>query len=91
VGTSVGIGARVTGDTNNMLSDARIRGQNPFGEKQKTLSLGIYPDISLAKARACHLEPGSSSHTARARMMLAWADHLDSLQHQKPDSPYKTA
>ncbi len=86
VGTSVGIGARVTGDTNKMLSDARIRGAKPtdrpvklsdggglylmvtpsgarcwrynyrFGEKQKTLSLGLYPDVSLARARACHLE-----------------------------------
>jgi integrase len=86
VGTSVGIGARVTGDTNKMLSDTRIRGAKPtdrpvklsdggglylmvtpsgarcwrynyrFCDKQKTLSLGLYPDVSLARARACHLE-----------------------------------
>lgn len=26
-----------------------------FGDRQKTLSLGVYPDVSLARARACHL------------------------------------
>jgi integrase len=27
-----------------------------FGERQKTLSLGVYPDVSLARARECHRE-----------------------------------
>jgi integrase len=48
-----------------------------FGEKQKTLALGIYPDIGLAKAREWHQEartqlaqgvdPGAQKQAAKAR------------------------
>lgn len=44
-----------------------------FNGKQKTLALGVYPDVSLEKARACHQE---------ARCLLADGIEPPSIRRQ---------
>ena len=56
-----------------------------FAGKEKLLSLGVYPDISLEDAR----DPNGRAYNRtahlpeRRKMMQDWADYLDGLREQK--------